>query len=148
MPRRGWWAPTQTHFELSQVYSCLDARVRPLVVVIKQWAKRRGVADASNGTLSAYAWANLVIFFLQQPLFKTASGGRLQPILPNVQSEKLINAARVALGDAIACPGSGPNVSAAARAMCHCRRDCGLNMAAVYRERDNLRVAKCHLSRS
>lgn len=91
----------------------MDHRVRPLIVMVKEWAKRRGIADASNGTLSAYAWANLVIFFLQQPLFRLSDGlasARPKPILPNLQSEKLIKAARRALGEKVACPGSGPNV--------------------------------------
>ncbi|KAF0695755.1 Aste57867_13445 [Aphanomyces stellatus] len=46
-------------------YGECDPRVRPLVFAVKHWAKQRGINDASNGSLSSYAWIMLVIFFLQ-----------------------------------------------------------------------------------
>ncbi|ETV76257.1 hypothetical protein H257_09746 [Aphanomyces astaci] len=46
-------------------YGEMDPRVRPLVFAVKHWAKQRGLNDASNGTLSSYAWIMLVLFFLQ-----------------------------------------------------------------------------------
>lgn len=42
-----------------------DPRVPELVLLVKLWAKRRGVADASNATLSSYTWTLLVINFCQ-----------------------------------------------------------------------------------
>lgn len=39
---------------LLQYYGRVDARVRPLAFAIKYWAKRRGINDAANGTLSSY----------------------------------------------------------------------------------------------
>jgi hypothetical protein len=43
----------------------VDPRVRPLILVVKHWAKCRGVCDARNSTLSSYGWSLLVIHFLQ-----------------------------------------------------------------------------------
>ncbi|OQR91413.1 Poly(A) polymerase [Achlya hypogyna] len=58
---------------LLKAYGQLDARVRPLVFAVKHWAKQRRINDASNGSLSSYAWIMLVIFFLQT---------RPAPVLP------------------------------------------------------------------
>mmetsp|Transcript_4369 Transcript_4369/g.9439 ORF Transcript_4369/g.9439 Transcript_4369/m.9439 type:complete len:829 (+) Transcript_4369:3-2489(+) len=52
--------------QLLRTYSLIDPRVRPLMYAVKYWAKKRGICDASLGTLSSYAWTLLVIFFLQQ----------------------------------------------------------------------------------
>ncbi|ETV95406.1 hypothetical protein, variant [Aphanomyces invadans] len=51
--------------QLLKRYGELDPRVRPLVFAVKHWAKQRSLNDASNGTLSSYAWIMLVLFFLQ-----------------------------------------------------------------------------------
>ena len=34
-------------------------------MLVKCWAKRRGIIDAKNGSLSSYVYMLLVIFFLQ-----------------------------------------------------------------------------------
>ncbi|KAI8811539.1 hypothetical protein BJ742DRAFT_659811, partial [Cladochytrium replicatum] len=53
-----------------------DPRVRPLVMVIKHWAKRRVLNDAAKGgTLSSYCWVMMVLNFLQM---------RNPPILPSL----------------------------------------------------------------
>ena len=46
------------------------------VIIVKYWAKRRGVNTPYKGTLSSYAYVLLVIFFLQT---------RPEPILPVLQ---------------------------------------------------------------
>mmetsp|Transcript_76861 Transcript_76861/g.178261 ORF Transcript_76861/g.178261 Transcript_76861/m.178261 type:complete len:479 (-) Transcript_76861:105-1541(-) len=51
--------------ELLQAYSQLDVRVRPLVLLVKGWAKNRNVCGANEGNLSSYAWTIMVIYFLQ-----------------------------------------------------------------------------------
>ena len=51
--------------QLLRTYVLIDPRVRPLMVAIKFWAKRRSVKEPSNGGLSSYSFALLVIFFLQ-----------------------------------------------------------------------------------
>eukprot|EP00039_Didymoeca_costata_P014126 m.225025 g.225025 ORF g.225025 m.225025 type:complete len:912 (+) comp15952_c0_seq8:189-2924(+) len=66
---------------LLQTYAQVDARVRALVLLVKRWASNRGINDASNGTLSSYAWVIMVLYFLQQ---------RTPPILPSLQDAALI----------------------------------------------------------
>ncbi|CAE8619628.1 unnamed protein product [Polarella glacialis] len=51
--------------ELLLSYSCLDCRVRPLVLLVKAWAKGKKVCGAHEGNLSSYAWTIMVIYFLQ-----------------------------------------------------------------------------------
>jgi DNA polymerase sigma len=57
-------------------YTSLDARVRPLVLIVKYWAKRRQINKPYEGTISSYAFVLMVINFLQQ---------RKPPILPCLQ---------------------------------------------------------------
>lgn len=46
-------------------YCRLEPRVQPLILLVKLWAKRRGVCNSRNSTLSSYAWVLLVLHFLQ-----------------------------------------------------------------------------------
>ncbi|XP_060525946.1 poly(A) RNA polymerase gld-2 homolog A-like isoform X2 [Cylas formicarius] len=46
-------------------YARLDWRIRPLVVVIKLWAKANGINDAKNLTVSSYSWTLMMIHYLQ-----------------------------------------------------------------------------------
>lgn len=46
-------------------YTELDNRIQPLMLLIKYWAKQRGVCDTKNSTISSYAWIILCIYFLQ-----------------------------------------------------------------------------------
>ncbi|ORY04989.1 Nucleotidyltransferase [Basidiobolus meristosporus CBS 931.73] len=60
--------------ELVKAYVALDPRVRPLIMIIKYWTKRRVLNDAGvGGTLSTYTWVNIIINFLQM---------RSPPVLP------------------------------------------------------------------
>eukprot|EP01036_Dinobryon_divergens_P023773 gene23772-32158_t len=63
-------------------YTEVDSRVRSVVLGVKLWAKRRGVNNPRNSTLSSYAWTILVIHFLQniQP-----------PVVPILQVTPEIN---------------------------------------------------------
>ena len=67
-----------------QTYTRLDARVRPLIMAVKLWAKRRGLSDASLGFISSYAWVLLVLFYLQR--VPTQLGGA---VVPDLQSPAL-----------------------------------------------------------
>lgn len=58
-------------------YSAFDWRVRPLVCVIKEWAKRRGINDANKSSLTSYSLVLLVIHYLQC--------GMPIPVLPSLQ---------------------------------------------------------------
>lgn len=51
--------------ELLRSYSTLDVRLRPMVILIKTWAKNRRVCGAEQGNLSSYAWTIMVIYFMQ-----------------------------------------------------------------------------------
>lgn len=67
--------------ELLRAYSCADARVRPLVLAVKRWARARGVNAPATGTLSSYTYAIMVVAFLQ------ARG-----VLPHLQDPALLRA--------------------------------------------------------
>ncbi|CAO2647858.1 Nn.00g087800.m01.CDS01 [Neocucurbitaria sp. VM-36] len=58
-------------------YSLTDPRVRPIVLFIKAWAKRRKINSSYSGTLSSYGWVLMVLHYLvnvAQP-----------PVCPNLQ---------------------------------------------------------------
>lgn len=58
-------------------YSLTDPRVRPIVLFVKAWAKRRKVNSSYSGTLSSYGWVLMVLHYLvnvAQP-----------PVCPNLQ---------------------------------------------------------------
>lgn len=59
----------------------IQPRARALILLVKRWAKDRGVCHAAKGHLSPYTWGILCIFFLQ-----TREDGAL---LPSVSSFKL-----------------------------------------------------------
>ena len=47
------------------LFTSVDYRVQPLVMLVKRWAKTHNINDASLGTLSSYALALMVIHYLQ-----------------------------------------------------------------------------------
>jgi DNA polymerase sigma len=53
------------HTHLLGVFAAVDPRVKPLVLLVKAWARRRRINSASAGTLSSFALTLLVIHFLQ-----------------------------------------------------------------------------------
>lgn len=57
-------------------YCSIDPRMQPLGIVIKTWAKARGINDRSRGTLSSFSLLLMLIHFLQR---------RNPPILPSLQ---------------------------------------------------------------
>ncbi|CAI5439427.1 unnamed protein product [Caenorhabditis angaria] len=58
-------------------YSAYDWRVRPLVSVVKEWAKRKGINDANKSTFTSYSLVLMVIHYLQC--------GTNPVVLPNLQ---------------------------------------------------------------
>ena len=50
---------------LLRTYAAVDVRLKQLCYLVKRWAKQRGIADASQNTLSSYGWVLLVIFHAQ-----------------------------------------------------------------------------------
>lgn len=59
------------------IFCSVDWRVRPLVCVIKEWAKRRGINDANQSSLTSYSLVMMVIHYLQC--------GVTSPVLPSLQ---------------------------------------------------------------
>jgi hypothetical protein len=50
--------------QLLRCYSLTDARVKPLVLFIKFWAKTRGINTPYRGTLSSYGYVLMVLHYL------------------------------------------------------------------------------------
>ncbi|KAF9740000.1 hypothetical protein PMIN06_003451 [Paraphaeosphaeria minitans] len=64
--------------QLLRCYSLTDPRVRPMVLFVKAWAKRRKVNSAYSGTLSSYGWVLMVLHYLVNMANP--------PVCPNLQS--------------------------------------------------------------
>jgi len=60
----------------------IEPRARGLILMVKRWAKDRGICHAAKGHLSPYTWGLLSIFFLQ------VSNGE-EPLLPKVGEFKM-----------------------------------------------------------
>lgn len=60
----------------------INPRARALILLVKRWAKDRGVCHAAKGHLSPYTWGLLCIFFLQ-------AGRKEGALLPSVSSFKM-----------------------------------------------------------
>lgn len=54
----------------------MDWRIRPLVLLVKLWARAHNINDAKNMTISSYSFTLMVIHFLQC--------GTSPPVLPNL----------------------------------------------------------------
>ncbi|KAF2431228.1 hypothetical protein EJ08DRAFT_733461 [Tothia fuscella] len=63
--------------QMLRCYSRCDPRVRPMILFIKAWAKRRKINSAYSGTLSSYGYVLMVIHFLVNVA--------RPPVLPNLQ---------------------------------------------------------------
>merc|ERR1719261_2336308 len=60
----------------------MEPRARELILLVKRWAKDRGICHAAKGHLSPYTWGLLTIFFLQ------VSNGE-EPLLPKLAEFKM-----------------------------------------------------------
>jgi len=65
--------------ELIRRYTELDQRVRDIIMIVKKWAKCRGINDSKNHYFSSYSFVLLCISFFQniEP-----------PVIPNLQNMK------------------------------------------------------------
>lgn len=63
--------------ELLRLYALCDPRVKPIVLFVKTWAKRRGINSSYSGTLSSYGYVLMMLHYL----INIAS----PPVLPNLQ---------------------------------------------------------------
>jgi len=57
----------------------IDTRAKELILIVRRWAKNRGICHAAKGHLSPYLWGLLTIYFLQ--VRKTDVEGPLLPPL-------------------------------------------------------------------
>ncbi|XP_029961548.1 poly(A) RNA polymerase GLD2 [Salarias fasciatus] len=63
---------------LLRSYANADLRIRPLILVIKKWARHNQINDASKGTLSSYTLVLMVLHYLQT---------LKDPVLPSLQKD-------------------------------------------------------------
>ncbi|XP_061119809.1 poly(A) RNA polymerase GLD2 [Conger conger] len=63
---------------LLRSYAYIESRVRPVILVIKKWARHHGINDASRGTLSSYSLVLMVLHYLQT---------LPEPVIPCLQKE-------------------------------------------------------------
>jgi DNA polymerase sigma len=61
----------------------IEPRAKELILLVRRWAKDRGISHAAKGHLSPYVWSLLVIYFLQ------VWDGQGDPLLPNITSFKI-----------------------------------------------------------
>ncbi|XP_041855212.1 poly(A) RNA polymerase GLD2 [Melanotaenia boesemani] len=63
---------------LLRSYAYADLRIRPMILVVKKWARQHQINDASKGTLSSYTLVLMVLHYLQT---------RKEPVLPSLQRD-------------------------------------------------------------
>ncbi|XP_068166623.1 poly(A) RNA polymerase GLD2 isoform X2 [Antennarius striatus] len=63
---------------LLRSYAHADVRVRPIILVVKKWARHNQINDASKGTLSSYGLVLMILHYLQT--VRT-------PVLPSLQRD-------------------------------------------------------------
>ncbi|XP_076007129.1 poly(A) RNA polymerase GLD2 [Genypterus blacodes] len=63
---------------LLRSYAYADLRIRPMILVVKKWARHNRINDASQGTLSSYTLVLLVLHYLQT---------LPKPVLPSLQRD-------------------------------------------------------------
>jgi len=81
----------QYNSALVQEALLIDPRARDLVLLVRRWARDRGICHAARGHLAPYAWTQLAIYFLQVGV----DGGAL---LPPLQGYKMVNRITVKRG--------------------------------------------------
>lgn len=64
--------------------AAIEPRTRSLVLLVKRWAKNRGICHAAKGHLPPYGWTLLVVYFLQV-------GIEDHPLLPPLQDRNLLD---------------------------------------------------------
>ncbi|XP_041643609.1 poly(A) RNA polymerase GLD2 [Cheilinus undulatus] len=63
---------------LLRSYAYADLRIRPMILVVKKWARHSQINDASKGTLSSYTLVLMVLHYLQT---------LKEPVLPSLQRD-------------------------------------------------------------
>jgi hypothetical protein len=68
---------------LSDECASIDSRCKDLMLLVKRWAKDRGVCHAAKGHLSPYCWSLLTIYYLQVGMKDRRP---VLPPLPNMEA--------------------------------------------------------------
>ena len=68
---------------LLRIYTEFDPRTKEMILLVKEWAKRRNIASTAEKTLSSYAWTLLCVFYLQ------TTSPPVLPVLPDMMEEIL-----------------------------------------------------------
>jgi len=78
----------------------IEPRAKALILLVKRWAKDRGICHAAKGHFSPYIWSLLVIYFLQVGVDEEGS------LLPTLDSFKIssINSKRRVSLPSLPCP--------------------------------------------
>uniref|UniRef100_A0A7N6C392 polynucleotide adenylyltransferase n=1 Tax=Anabas testudineus TaxID=64144 RepID=A0A7N6C392_ANATE len=63
---------------LLRSYADADLRIRPMILVVKKWARHHQINDASKGTLSSYTLVLMVLHYLQT---------LKEPVVPSLQRD-------------------------------------------------------------
>jgi len=80
----------------------IDARAKALILLVKRWAKDRGICHAAKGHLPPYAWTLLVIYFLQ------VGDEEEGPLLPPVSDFEVSSRLSAKRGDVKPCKAWAP----------------------------------------
>jgi DNA polymerase sigma len=73
----------------------MDPRAQALIVLVKRWAKDRGLCHVAKGHLSPYAWTLLTVYFLQVGVEEEG------PLLPPLKGFKTCSGLLAAAGAAL-----------------------------------------------
>lgn len=79
---------------LLRCYSHMDPRVRPMVLFVKHWAKKRAINSGYRGTLSSYGYVLMVLHYLTnvvQPFVCRNLQLMAPPVPPNLLPEEIEN---------------------------------------------------------
>jgi len=74
----------------------IDQRAKELILLVRRWAKDRGISHAAKGHLSPYAWGLLAIYFMQVnsidvgPLLPALDGFKLSSSLLHAKKQQQV----------------------------------------------------------
>lgn len=92
------------HSAVLQESGNIDARAKSLMLLVKRWAKYRGLCHAAKGHLSPYAWSLLTLYFLQV-------GSEEEPLLPSMHGASSDGKQILRCGNLEAMPASSKSVA-------------------------------------
>jgi len=58
----------------------IDSRAKDLILLVRRWAKDRGICHSAKGHLSPYVWTLLAVYYLQAGISEEEGGALLPPV--------------------------------------------------------------------